>query len=58
MINGLDQGNPISGICYLLYNTDILRITKIGDGEHSLLYMDDVPILAIGKDFHKTHNKI
>jgi len=58
VINGLGQGDPISGICYLLYNMDILRTMKIRDGKCSLLYVDDVLILAIGKDFHETHNKI
>ena len=58
MTNGLDQGDPISGICYLIYNVDILRITKTKDSERSLLYMDDILILATGKDFHETHNKI
>jgi len=58
VINGLDQGDPISGICYLLYNADILRIMKTRDGECSLLYVDDILILATGKDFHETHDKI
>jgi hypothetical protein len=37
---------------------DILRITIIRDGEHILLYVDDILILVIGKDFHETHDKI
>ena len=58
MINSLDQGGPISGICYLLYNADILKITIIRDSECILLYVDDMLILVTRKDFHETHDKI
>jgi hypothetical protein len=31
--NGLDQGDPFSGIYYLIYNTDLLKIPIIKTGE-------------------------
>ena len=31
--NGLDQGDPLSGILYLLYNSDLPQITDIKRGE-------------------------
>ena len=56
--NGLDQGDPFSGICYLLYNAGLLKVYIIRDSELTLLYVDDALIIIIGKNFQETHNKI
>jgi hypothetical protein len=56
--NGLDQGDAFSGICYLLYNADILKIPDAKRGEHALLFVDDVALITTGKDFSETHKKI
>jgi hypothetical protein len=58
VINGLDQGDPFSGICYLLYNTDLLNIPETKNGEWTLLFVDDATIIEMGKDFSETHKKI
>ena len=56
--NGLDQGDPFSGICYLLYNSDLVDIPRKKNGEHVLLFVDDTAITVVGKDFRETHNKL
>lgn len=56
--NGLDQGDPFSGICYLIYNADLTKIPILRLGEWILLFMDDTVIIVIGKDFFETHAKL
>lgn len=46
------------GICYLLYNSDLTKITNSSAGEHTLLFVDNAAIIVIGKDFTVTHNKL
>jgi hypothetical protein len=58
VLNSLDQGDPFSGICYLIYNADILKIPYIKAGEWALLFFDDIALIATGKDFSETHKKI
>jgi hypothetical protein len=58
VINGLDQGDPFSGICYLLYNADLLKIPRIKMGKWILLFINDATIIVTGTDFMETHNKI
>ena len=49
--NRLDQGDPYSGICYLIYNLDLLEIPILRIGELVLLFVDDIVITGTGKDF-------
>ena len=56
--NGLDQGDPHSGISYLIYNADLLKIPDHKAGEHILLFVDDAAVVVTGKDFTETHEKI
>ena len=56
--NGLDQGDPFSGICYLLHNSDITDIPIRKADEHALLFVDDAAIIVTGKSFNITHNKL
>jgi hypothetical protein len=56
--NGLDQGDPHSGISYLIYNADLLKIPDLKVGEWILLFVDDVAIVVTGKDFAETHEKL
>jgi len=48
--NGIGQGNPLSMILYLFYNTDVLDITR-DPNKKSLGYVDDKALVAIGKTF-------
>jgi ribonuclease HI/endonuclease/exonuclease/phosphatase family metal-dependent hydrolase len=56
--NGLDQGDPFSGILYLLYNSDLPKITDVKKGERLLLFVDDAVVIATAKDFSGTHEKL
>jgi len=49
VLNGLDQGDPYSGICYLIYNSDLTKITVLKAGEWILLFVDDTVIIVLGK---------
>ena len=56
--NGLDQADPFSSICYLIYNADLLKILNTKTGKHILLFVDDTTIIVTGKDFAETHEKL
>jgi Reverse transcriptase (RNA-dependent DNA polymerase) len=56
--NRLDQGDPFSGICYLLYNADLLKIAALKLGEWILLFMDDAAVIVVGKNFAEMHKKL
>jgi hypothetical protein len=56
--NGLDQGDPYSLICYLLYNTSLLEIPTLHIRETILLFVDDVTIIVVGKTFEDTHRML
>jgi len=58
IVNGLDQGDPFSGICYLIYNANLLKIPILKVGEQVLLFVDDAVIIVIGKNFMETHEKL
>ena len=58
VLNGLDQGDPYSGICYLIYNSDLTKITVLKAGEQILLFVDDAVIIVCSKDFNETHEKL
>jgi Reverse transcriptase (RNA-dependent DNA polymerase) len=55
VVNGLDQGDPFSGICYLIYNTDLTKMSILRLGKWILLFIDDAVIIVIRKDFAETH---
>lgn len=40
-------------ILYIIYNADLLSIAGDVDSEDSLGFVDDIAILAIGKDFEE-----
>jgi hypothetical protein len=58
VLNGLDQGDPYSGICYLIYNADLTKITVLKAGEWILLFVNDAVIIVCGKNFNETHKKL
>jgi hypothetical protein len=39
--NGIGQGNPLSMILYILYNTDLLKILALLQNKDSVGYVDD-----------------
>jgi len=58
VLNGLDQGDPHSGICYLIYNADLTKITVLKVSKWILLFVDDAVIIVCGKNFNETHENL
>jgi hypothetical protein len=56
--NGLDQGDPFSLICYLIYNADTLDILDNKKGEKGYMFVDDTTIAATGNDFEEARAKL
>ena len=52
--NGIGQGDPLSMILYIIYDSDLVR-TAAGKHELTLAFVDDTAFLAIGKMFRETH---
>jgi ribonuclease HI len=55
--NGIGQGDPLSMLLYLYYNSDLLEIPK-GRDELGLGYVDDMALVSIAKDFGEAHRGI
>ncbi|KAJ6459126.1 hypothetical protein C8R47DRAFT_913218, partial [Mycena vitilis] len=58
VLSGLDQGDPHSGIVYLIYNSGLAKIPVPKNGEKGFIYVDDNTMGASGRDFHIAHAKI
>jgi ribonuclease HI len=56
--SGIDQGDPLSVITYLLYNACFLECLRQEHGERGALFVDDAYVLITGVDFGDTHRKI
>jgi len=52
--NGIGQGDPLSMILYIIYDSDLVR-TATGKQELTLAFVDDTAFLAIGRTFQETH---
>ena len=50
IMNGIGQGDPLSMILYIIYNSDLVRTAK-GRQELTLAFVDDTAFLAIGNTF-------
>jgi hypothetical protein len=58
--NGIGQGDPLSMILYIIYNSDLVDIANRPRGrralkELTLAFVDDTTLVAIAKDFNTTH---
>ena len=52
--NGIGQGDPLSMILFIIYNSDLVE-TAANTNELTLAFVDDTAFIAIGKDFNETH---
>jgi len=52
--NGIGQGDPFSMLLYIVYDSDLVTVTKNKD-ELTLAFVDDTVLLAIAKSFQDTH---
>jgi hypothetical protein len=54
--NGIGQGDPLSMVLYIIYNTNLLKIYNGHEKtERAQAFIDDTMLLAIGKTFKDTH---
>lgn len=54
VLNGIRQGDLLSMILYVIYNADLLEIPGDNEHEKSLGYVDNITLVATGKDFMET----
>ena len=52
--NGIGQGDPLSMILYIPYNSDLLEIPNNPQKKDGIGYVDDIALLAIAVNFTKT----
>ena len=55
--NGIGQGNPLSMLLYLYYNSDVLEVPN-GRDEVVLGYVDDMALVAVASNFRSAHRKL
>jgi hypothetical protein len=59
IVNGNNQGCPLSMILYAFYNCPLIEIAKQPSKKELVLgFVDDVGLLAIGHDFTETHHTL
>ena len=56
--NGIGQGDPLSMLLYIIYNSDLVDITKKGKGELTLTFVDDTALVVVGNTFEDNHRKL
>lgn len=52
--NGIGQGDPLSMVLYLFYNSELIEIPRF-PSEGSTSFVDDAALIATGKTFKVTH---
>lgn len=55
ILNGIDQGCPLSVIFYLIYNSPLVRVPDPALPELCIAYIDDITLVTWGKTFEDTH---
>ena len=58
ILNGIGQGDPLSMILYILYNSDLLEIIDNEEKEDALGFVDDIALMATGDDFKETTDRL
>jgi hypothetical protein len=57
--NEIGQGDPLLMILYIIYNTNLLEISRGKEKTEKIqAFVDDTMFLAIGKDFDETHSTL
>ena len=52
--NGIGQGDPLSMLLYIIYDSDLIDIAR-NKGELTLAFVDDTVFIAIANTFTETH---
>jgi hypothetical protein len=58
IINGIGQGDPLSMLLYIIYNADLLEIIDNEELEDAIGYVDDIALVATGRDFDETTTRL
>jgi hypothetical protein len=53
--NGIGQGDPLSMIVYIIYNTDLIKISQGHPNELMLAFVDNTIFITIGDLIEDTH---
>ena len=56
--NGIGQGDPLSMLLYIIYNSDLVDIVKKEKGELVLTFVDDTALVVVGNTFEDNHRKL
>lgn len=61
--NGIGQGDPLSMILYIIYNSNLVEVARLRKGrealkELTLAFVDDTAFIAIAKDFEAAHSTL
>ena len=56
--NGIGQGDPLSMIIYIIYNTDLIDIAQGHPNELTLAFVDDTVFIATGKSTKEMHHTL
>ena len=56
--NGIGQGDPLSMVIYIIYNADLVDVSKGHPNELTLAFVDDTAFIAIGKSTEETHGML
>ncbi|KAE8213885.1 hypothetical protein CF319_g9131 [Tilletia indica] len=57
--DGCPQGSPLSPLLSLFYNAPLLeRIAQLGPDFHATGYIDDIGVLAVGRDEGEVHERL
>jgi hypothetical protein len=60
VIDGIDQGCPLLLLGFIFYNSDVLRVADLNprQGELSLGFLDDIVLVARGKTYAESNEKL
>ena len=51
--NGIGQGDPLSMILYIIYDSDLVDIARKSKGELTLAFVDDTVLITMAKSFRR-----
>jgi hypothetical protein len=56
--NGIGQGDPLSMVIYIIYNTDLIDVSQNHPDELTLAFVDNTAFITIGNTIEETHNML
>ena len=56
--NNIGQGDPLSMLLYVIYNSDLVDIAKKEKGELALAFINDIALVIVGNTFEDNHRRL